>query len=209
MSDFGRVDAPGVRSGENFAGAGGPGQFLAGTWRIYGVDGDSDGAKDRYSPADAIPGTANLLSENGAPADYRRAVFAYNHASGYFDDVLARAARDRGAAEADPDAAEAIAVADASATAACTELVGAGGQADLNRAVRLTFPVVMRPWPEHCPGHGHTRASVGRHLHGDRDSVGYHQAPPPPTPGRLWPWTTLCRTAAAGQPGYQSPIRPL
>jgi membrane-bound lytic murein transglycosylase B len=138
-SDFGRLDAPGVRSGENFAGAGGPGQFLAATWRLYGVDGDSDGVKDRYNPADAIPGTANLLRRSGAPADYPRAIFAYNHASWYADDVLARAARYRGAAEADPEAAQAALVADASASAASAELVGAGGPADLNRAVRLTW----------------------------------------------------------------------
>ncbi len=61
-TDFGRLDAPGVRSGENSAGAGGPGQFLEPTWRLYGVDGDGDGVKDRYNPADAIPGTANLLA---------------------------------------------------------------------------------------------------------------------------------------------------
>src|SRR3954453_4942092 len=69
-TDFGRLDAPGVRSGENFAGAGGPGQFLAATWERYGVDGNGDGVKDRYDPADAIPGTANLLGQNGAPGDY-------------------------------------------------------------------------------------------------------------------------------------------
>ena len=80
-TDFGRLDAPGVRSGENSAGAGGPGQFLEPTWRLYGVDGDDDGIKDRYNPADAIPGTANLLARSGPPADYRRAIFAYNHAS--------------------------------------------------------------------------------------------------------------------------------
>jgi hypothetical protein len=61
-SDFGRRDAPGVRSGENFAGAGGPGQFLAATWRRYGVDGDGDGVKDRYNPADAIPGTGTSFA---------------------------------------------------------------------------------------------------------------------------------------------------
>ena len=68
-TDFGRLDAPGVRSGENFAGAGGPGQFLAGTWRLYDGDGDGDGVEDRYNPADAIPGTANLLRRSGAPGD--------------------------------------------------------------------------------------------------------------------------------------------
>ena len=72
------------------------------TWERYGVDGDGDGVKDRYDPADAIPGTANLLRQNGAPGDYGRAIFAYNHAGWYVDDVLARAARYRGAARDNP-----------------------------------------------------------------------------------------------------------
>jgi hypothetical protein len=146
-TDFGRLDAPGVRSGENFAGAGGPGQFLAATWRLYGVDGDGDGVKDRYNPADAIPGTANLLRRSGAPGDYRRAVFAYNHASWYVDDVLSRGARYRGAAEAGLDAAQAAPVADASATEPCAQLVDAAGPADMGRAVRLTFPPAYRALP--------------------------------------------------------------
>ena len=118
-TDFGRLDAPGVRSGENFAGAGGPGQFLAPTWERYGVDGDGDGVKDRYNPADAIPGTANLLRQNGAPGDYGRAIFAYNHAGWYVAEVLSRAARYRGAAKADPSAASFVAVADVTPAAAC------------------------------------------------------------------------------------------
>ena len=116
-TDFGRLHAPGVRSGENAAGAGGPGQFLEPTWTLYGVDGDSDGVKDRYNPADAIPATANLLRRSGAPADYRRAILAYNHASWYVDDVLARAARYRGVGEADPDSVQATLVSDTSAAA--------------------------------------------------------------------------------------------
>ena len=166
-TDFGRLDAPGVRSGENFAGAGGPGQFLAGTWRIYGVDGDSDGVKDRYNPADAVPGTANLLHQSGAPTDYRRAVFAYNHASWYVDDVLSRAGRYRGAAEADPDAVQAALVADASATAACAELVGAGGPADLNKAVRLSFPAAYRALPSWAMAAGRPPQPVDGRIYND------------------------------------------
>src|SRR3954462_6674444 len=60
-SAFGRLDAPGVRSGENFAGAGGPGQFLAPTWERYGVDGDHDGDRDRFDARDAGPATAAYL----------------------------------------------------------------------------------------------------------------------------------------------------
>src|SRR4029078_5579355 len=85
-----RLDAPGGRWGETSPGAGGPGQFLKGTWERYGVDGDGDGVKDRYDPADAIPGTANLLRQNSAPGDYGRAIFAYNHAGWYRRRALAR-----------------------------------------------------------------------------------------------------------------------
>ena len=48
--------------------------------------------KDRYDPRDAIPGAANYLKASGAPGDWRRALFAYNHAGWYVDDV-ARAGR--------------------------------------------------------------------------------------------------------------------
>src|SRR4051794_25898797 len=78
-TDFGRLEAPGVTSGENFAGAGGPMQFLAGTWASYGVDGDGDGVVSRYDARDAIPAAARYLHASGAPADWRAAVFAYNH----------------------------------------------------------------------------------------------------------------------------------
>jgi hypothetical protein len=63
-------------------------QFLAGTWASYGVDGNSDGAKDRWNPADAIYGAANYLRSSGAPGNDRRAIFAYNHAWSYVDEVL-------------------------------------------------------------------------------------------------------------------------
>src|SRR3954463_1638433 len=144
-SDFGRLDAPGVRTGENFAGAGGPGQFLAATWVRYGVDGDDDAVKDRYDPADAIPATANLLRQNGAPGDYGRAIFAYNHAGWYVDEVLSRAARYRDAAHADPSSAGFVAVADVAPTTACAS--AATGPADLGTAGRLTSPAAYRTLP--------------------------------------------------------------
>lgn len=98
-TNHGRLDAPGVRSGENFAGAGGPMQFLAATWAQYGVDGDGDGDRDRYDARDAIPGAANYLKASGGQQDLDRAIFAYNHASWYVADVKERAAKYRGAAE--------------------------------------------------------------------------------------------------------------
>jgi Transglycosylase SLT domain len=71
----------------NSAGAGGPAQFLASTWRQYGVDGNGDGVIDRWNPADAIFSMANYLHASGAPSDYKKAIFAYNHAGWYVEEV--------------------------------------------------------------------------------------------------------------------------
>ena len=92
-TDHGRSQLPGVSSGENAFGAGGPMQFLQPTWDAYGVDGDGDGDKDRYDPVDAIWGAANYLCSNGAgdPARLRDAIWNYNHSWDYVDDVLRRA----------------------------------------------------------------------------------------------------------------------
>lgn len=104
-TDHGRSRAPGVTTGENPAGAGGPMQFLAATWAAYGVDANEDGRSDRYDPADAIFGAANYLCVNGA-ADPRRlpkAVFAYNHANWYAERVLELAAAyEVGSSQVDP-----------------------------------------------------------------------------------------------------------
>jgi cell wall-associated NlpC family hydrolase len=72
----------------NYAGAGGPMQFLAGTWTHYGLDADGDGRADRWDAADAIFAAANYLSASGAPEDIPGAVFAYNHSQAYVDEVL-------------------------------------------------------------------------------------------------------------------------
>lgn len=73
------------------AGARGPMQFMPGTWAGYGEDGDV------CDPRDAIPAAARLLKANGAPGDYQRALFAYNPAQWYVDQVLEQAAKYRGA----------------------------------------------------------------------------------------------------------------
>jgi Transglycosylase SLT domain len=80
----------------NSAGAGGPMQFLASTWARYGADGDGDGRVDRWDAADAIYGAANYLRASGAPGDYRRAIYAYNHAGWYVAEVEHWAAVYRG-----------------------------------------------------------------------------------------------------------------
>jgi hypothetical protein len=100
--DHGRDSDPScTREGAvNSAGAGGPAQFLASTWSAYGVDGDGDGWADRWDPADAIFAMANYLHASGAPGDYRKAIFAYNHAGWYVTRVERWASLYRGAPEA-------------------------------------------------------------------------------------------------------------
>jgi len=91
-SDFGRSPLPGVAPGtKNSAGAMGPGQFLEESWPPFGVDADGDGDKDPYSVPDSVFATANVLHTEGAPANWHDAIFAYNHAEWYVNDVLAQA----------------------------------------------------------------------------------------------------------------------
>jgi hypothetical protein len=105
-SNHGRSTAPGVHAGLNFAGCcAGPMQFDitdegGNTWAGYGVDGNNDGVTNVYDPADAIPAAARYLRAHGAPSDYHRVIYAYNHADWYVSDVLARAAAYRKAAAA-------------------------------------------------------------------------------------------------------------
>ena len=79
----------------NSAGAGGPMQFLASTWAEYGVA-PAAGTPDRWNPEDAIFGAANYLKASGAPGDYKKAIFAYNHAEWYVNEVESWAAKYRG-----------------------------------------------------------------------------------------------------------------
>ena len=75
------------------AGAVGWMQFMPGTWRVYGTDANHDGVKDPYDPEDAIFSAARYLNASGYAHDVRVALFAYNHAGWYVDDVLVRARR--------------------------------------------------------------------------------------------------------------------
>ena len=81
----------GQNMGPSSAGAVGWTQFMPATWRAYGVDANGDGRRDPFTAADAIHSSARYLRASGAPGDWRRALFAYNHADWYVDKVLAEA----------------------------------------------------------------------------------------------------------------------
>jgi cell wall-associated NlpC family hydrolase len=111
--DHGRSQASGCNPPGtlNAKGATGPMQFIGSTWRAgtppmtvpaigppttsegdgYATDGDGDGLANVWDPADAIAGAARLLRANGAPADYRKALYAYNPDDAYVEAVLAQA----------------------------------------------------------------------------------------------------------------------
>jgi membrane-bound lytic murein transglycosylase B len=71
------------------AGAQGPMQFIPATWAAYGMGGNI------RDPHDAILGAANYLHANGAPRDYRSALYHYNPSSLYVNSVLEYADRIR------------------------------------------------------------------------------------------------------------------
>ncbi len=71
-------------------GAQGPMQFMPGTWRAYGVDGDGDGIADINNAVDAIHGAANYLAKHGSLDTSLRSyggnysgTLAYARAKGY------------------------------------------------------------------------------------------------------------------------------
>ncbi|WP_306356767.1 MULTISPECIES: bifunctional lytic transglycosylase/C40 family peptidase [unclassified Nocardia] len=98
-TDHGRSPLPGVSSGENFAGAGGPMQFLAPTFdgviAAHQLPAGGATPPSRYNPSDAVHAAAYYLCDSGAPGDMYAAIFAYNHADWYVRDVLDQAARYR------------------------------------------------------------------------------------------------------------------
>jgi hypothetical protein len=73
----------------------GPMQFEPSTWAIWGTDGFGDtGPPDIMNPYDAVPSAARMLCADGAASSttLRGAIFSYNHAGWYVDEVLALAA---------------------------------------------------------------------------------------------------------------------
>jgi len=94
-SASGQSALPGVRAGANDAGAEGPMQFLPATFAEHAVNADPGQPLTPYDPADAIYTAAAMLCANGArggsPSGIEQAVYAYNHADWYVEDVMALA----------------------------------------------------------------------------------------------------------------------
>ena len=89
LAAVGKVESDhGANMGPSTAGAMGPMQFLPSTWETSGVDGNGDGVANIMDPRDAIPAAASYLETGGAPEDWYRALFSYNHADWYVVKVL-------------------------------------------------------------------------------------------------------------------------
>ncbi len=87
--------AQGRNNHTSSAGAKGFMQFMPQTFAHYGVDGNGDGKVDIHDDADSIFSAANALRDLGVDAGepgVRKALFAYNHAKWYVNDVLYYAA---------------------------------------------------------------------------------------------------------------------
>jgi murein DD-endopeptidase MepM/ murein hydrolase activator NlpD len=78
----------GQNMGPSSAGAVGWMQFMPETWLRWGTDGNGDGIADPWNADDAIVSAARYLAAAGGQTDIARAVFAYNHAQWYVDEVL-------------------------------------------------------------------------------------------------------------------------
>jgi hypothetical protein len=97
LAAIGQIESgDGQNTGPSTAGALGPMQFLPSTWQTWGIDGFGDtGPPDIMNPFDAVPSAARMLCADGATnggQGLRQAIFDYNHAGWYVDEVLTLAA---------------------------------------------------------------------------------------------------------------------
>jgi hypothetical protein len=93
LAAIGEVESGnGTNVGPSSAGALGPMQFLPSTWKAVGIDGFGDtGTPNIMNPYDAVPSAAVLLCSDGAAKGGQslyNAIFSYNHADWYVNEVL-------------------------------------------------------------------------------------------------------------------------
>ncbi len=99
LAAIGQIESGDGRDvGPSSAGALGPMQFLPSTWATWGIDGfGPPGPPDIMNPYDAVPSAARYLCAAGASSGtqdgLRQAIFAYNHADWYVNEVLGLAAQ--------------------------------------------------------------------------------------------------------------------
>ena len=92
-SDDGQTSLPGVNSGSNAFGAAGPMQIgirgaSGDAWATYATVEDGNPPASVYDPADAIAAAAKYLIAHGVQQNVPGAIFAYNHADWYVQEVL-------------------------------------------------------------------------------------------------------------------------
>jgi hypothetical protein len=97
LAAIGQIESgDGANEGPSTAGALGPMQFLPSTWAQWGIDAfGQTGPPNVMNPYDAVPSAAKLLCADGAAtggSGLRNAIFDYNHADWYVNEVLALAA---------------------------------------------------------------------------------------------------------------------
>jgi cell wall-associated NlpC family hydrolase len=146
-SNDGQTTLPGVTSGSNAFGAAGPMQIGIGgasgnQWGggavhkaslvVSGVatDENGNGLASVYEPSDAIAGAAKYLVAHGVQQNVSAAVFAYNHADWYVQEVLSWAST---------YASGGFTVADASQSGGTANVTGAGGQSCTQNSVLASF----------------------------------------------------------------------
>ncbi len=81
----------GTNVGTSTAGAYGWMQFIHSSWVEWGVDANGDKLKDPFNPVDAICAAGNYLDDFGYSENPYDAIFAYNHADWYVQDILENA----------------------------------------------------------------------------------------------------------------------
>jgi hypothetical protein len=97
LAAIGQIEsADGTNDGPSPAGALGPMQFEPATWAVWGIDGfGQTGPPNIMNPYDAVPSAARMLCADGAArsgASLSAAIFDYNHANWYVNEVLSLAA---------------------------------------------------------------------------------------------------------------------
>ena len=81
----------GANMGPSSAGAVGWMQFMPDTWLRWGVDANGDGVADPWNADDAIYAAARYLAASGGATDITGALYSYNHADWYVNEVISLA----------------------------------------------------------------------------------------------------------------------